>query len=137
MNSPVPQAFSELAAFGRWMQKQGYRYSTVLNCIKSLRAIARRTNLVNPEQVKTYLATSPVSENRKDKLTQDLTRFYKYKQIPFEKPHYTRIEKLPFIPTETEVDQLISGLGPKDRMFPSTTQRDRNETWRSMEPEMD
>jgi integrase len=117
MNSPVSQAFSELAAFGLWMQKQGYRYSTVLNCIKSLRAIARRTNLLNPEQVKTYLATSPVSENRKDKLTQDLARFYKYKGVPFEKPNYRRVEKLPFIPTETEVDQLISGLGPKAACF--------------------
>jgi integrase len=117
MISPVSQAFSELPAFGLWMQKQGYRYSTVLNCIKSLRAIARRTNLLNPEQVKTYLASSQVTENRKDKLTKDLTKFYKYKQIPFDKPHYIRIEMLPFIPTETEVDQLISGLGPKTACF--------------------
>jgi integrase len=117
MNPLVSPSLSELAAFGLWMQKQGYRYSTVLNCIKSLRAIARRANLLNPEQVKAYLATCPVCENRKDKLTQDLARFYKYKQIPFDKPHYTRIEKLPFIPTETEVDQLISGLGPKTACF--------------------
>jgi integrase len=117
MNPPGFPAFSELAAFGLWMQKQGYRYSTVLNCIKSLRAIARRTNLLNPEQVKTYLATSPVSENRKDKVTQDLARFYKYKGVPFEKPNYRRVERLPFIPTETEVDQLISGLGPKTACF--------------------
>ena len=99
------------------MQKQGYRYSTIQSCIKSLKPIARRTKLLDPEAVKGYLAGASISENRKDKLTQDLARFYKYKGIPFEKPRYRRIEKLPFIPTETEVDQLISGLGAKTACF--------------------
>ena len=38
------------------------------------------------------------SYSNKDKLTQDLARSYRYMKTPFEKPHYTRIEKLPFIP---------------------------------------
>ena len=99
------------------MKKQGYRESTILNTVSSLKPIARRTNLLDPEQAKHYLAKATLSENRKDKLTQDLARFYRYKSIPFNKPHYTRIEKLPFIPTETEVDQLIAACGKKTACF--------------------
>ena len=100
-----------------WMRKQGYRESTIQPCIRSLRAIAKRTNLLDPESVKTYLASAQLSENRKEKLTHDLTRFYRYNNIRFEKPNYRRIEKLPFIPLESVVDQLISGVGKKTATF--------------------
>ncbi len=99
------------------MQKQGYRESTIRNTISSLKPIAKRTNILDPEQAKEYVAKTTLSENRKDKLTQDLARFNQYKTIPFIKPHYTRIEKLPFIPTETEIDQLIAGCGKKTACF--------------------
>lgn len=95
----------------------GYRESTIRPCIRALRAIAKRTNLLNPESVKTYLASAELSENRKEKLTHDLSRFYKWKHIPFQKPTYKRVEKLPFIPLESEVDQLISGVGSKTATF--------------------
>jgi len=112
-----PKALGEILSFGLWMRKQGYRESTIQPCIRSLRAMAKRTNLLNPESVKTYLASAQLSENRKEKLTHDLTRFYRYNNIRFEKPNYRRIEKIPFIPLETEVDQLISGAGKKTATF--------------------
>jgi integrase len=118
MNPGVsPKALGEILSFGLWMRKQGYRESTTQPCIRSLRAIAKRTNLLNPESVKTYLASAQLSENRKEKLTHDLTRFYRYNNIRFEKPNYRRIEKLPFIPLESEIDQLISGVGKKTATF--------------------
>ena len=46
-----------------------------------------------------------------------LARFYRYRNIPFDKPHYKREDKLPFIPLETEVDQLISGSIGKVSVF--------------------
>jgi integrase len=99
------------------MQKQGYRESTIRTTISSLKPIAKRTNLLDPEKAKEYLANATFGDNRKDKITQDLQRFYHYKGIPFTKPHYTRIERLPFIPTETEIDQLISATGKKTSCF--------------------
>jgi integrase len=99
------------------MQKQGYRTSTIQGCIKSLKPIARQTNLLELEAEKSYLAKASVCESTKDKLTQDLTRFYKYKGISWAAPRCRRVEKLPFIPTETEVDQLIGGLGVKTACF--------------------
>jgi integrase len=108
-----PSVLSEIINFGLWMQKQGYRHSTVKYCVQALKSIARRANLLRPESAKSYLASAEISESRKAKLTEDLARFYAYKHIPFDKPNYKRIEKLPFIPLEVEVDQLISGCSRK------------------------
>jgi hypothetical protein len=110
------------------MQKAGYRPSTVKTRIRSLKAVARRANLLDPESVKGYLATASVSVNRKQTVTEHLARFYKFasfykfrfykwKRIPFQAPHYKRIETVPFIPLESEVDQLIAGTGSKVAAF--------------------
>jgi hypothetical protein len=108
-----PLTLSEVLSFGFWMQKTGYRPSTVKTCIRSLKAVARRTRLLDPESVKGYLATAKVSVNRKQTVTEHLSRFYKWKRIPFQVPHYKKIETIPFIPSETEVDQLIAGTSSR------------------------
>ena len=99
------------------MRKQGYRHSTIRYCIQALKSIARRANLLQPESAKAYLAYAEISESRKAKLTEDLARFYAYKHLTFDKPNYRRIEKLPFVPLEVEVDQLISGVGKKTATY--------------------
>lgn len=58
------------------MKKQGYKESTIRPSVRALKAIAKRTNLLDPEKVKEYLANADVSENRKNKLCDDLARFY-------------------------------------------------------------
>jgi len=97
------------------MQKQGYRESTIQP--RALKGIARRADLLNPESVKAYLASSQLSENRKEKVCDDLAGFYRYKGIHFDRPRYRRVEKLPFIPLQSEIDQLISGVGKKMATF--------------------
>jgi integrase len=105
----------DIVSFGLWMQKRGYRASTVHYCIQALKSVARRCNLLDPESTKTYLASAKISEARKAKLAEDLARFYGWKRIPFEKPNYRRVGRLPFIPLE--VDQLIAGVGKKTATF--------------------
>ena len=75
------------------MRKQGYRESTTYFSVKSLKWVARRTNLLEPERAKTVLASANVSESRKRKLVEDLERFYKYKHTPFDKPRYKKLDK--------------------------------------------
>jgi integrase len=99
------------------MRKQGYRHSTVKYCIQALKSIARHADLLQPESAKAYLAYAEISESRKAKVTEDLARFYAYKHLAFDKPNYKRIEKLPFVPLEVEVDQLISGVGKKTATY--------------------
>lgn len=99
------------------MQRSGYRPSTVDSAIKALKALAKRTNLLNPETVKAHLASSRLTENRKQTIIDHLARFYKWKRISWDKPKWKRIETLPFIPAETEVDQLISAVDSKRGAF--------------------
>jgi integrase len=99
------------------MRKEGYRESTIQASVQALKAVARRANLLDPDSTKTYLALAKVSENRKCKLADDLARFYRYMQIRFEKPRYRRIDKIPFIPSQLEVDQLVAGVGKKMSTF--------------------
>jgi len=58
-----------------------------------------------------------VSEARKAKLAEDIARFYQYKHLPFEKPNYRGIGRLPYVPLESEIDQLISAVGKKKGVF--------------------
>ena len=110
-------SLGELLSFGLWMRKEGYRESTITYAIQALRSIARRADILDPESAKVYLASAPLSESRKEKLSEDLARFYRYRREPFDKPRYRGIEKLPFIPMECEIDQLISGTGRKLTVF--------------------
>jgi len=66
----------EIVSFGLWMQKQGYRASTVHYCIQAIKSVARRANLLDPESTRDYLAAAKISEARKTKLAEDLARFY-------------------------------------------------------------
>jgi len=123
-SNPTPGArtithgvLGEILSLAFWMQKQGYRPSTIRSCVRTLKAVAKRTNLLEPEAVKIYLASANVSLGRKEKVCQDLARLYKLKQIPFEAPRYYRVDTLPFVPLEAEVDQLISACGSKTATF--------------------
>ena len=82
-NSP---SISEITSFGLWMQKSGYRPSTIRSAVGSLKAIARRTSLTSPETVKTYMESGTFSQNRKQTVYEHLTRFYKWKCAPFNAP---------------------------------------------------
>jgi integrase len=118
MNPVVsPSVLGEILSFGLWMARQGYKESTIRPCIRALKAIAKRTNLLEPESAKAYLASAQISENRKEKLASDLARFYRHRHTPFQKRHHNRTDRLPFIPLEREVDQLISGVGKKTATF--------------------
>ena len=107
----------EIVSFALWMKKQGYRDSTVRGCVRVLRSVGRRADLLEPESAKCYLAGARLSEARKALIVQHLARFYTYKRIPFDKPHYVPVDTLPFIPMESEVDQLISGVGKKTAVY--------------------
>jgi integrase len=95
------------------MAREGYRHSTCYSAVKTLKRVGRRVNILNPEAVKTFLANVSWSEGGKERVVNDLVRFYGYKHISFDKPRYKRVLTLPFIPTEEEVNQLISSMGKK------------------------
>jgi len=102
-------------AYKQWMQNDGRKESTIETRYRSLRAIAKQVNILNPEAVKAFLAARAWSENTKCKRVEDLSGFYAFKRIQWVPPRYTRTEKIPFVPTETEVDQLIENVSRVSR----------------------
>jgi hypothetical protein len=107
----------EILSLAFWMQKQGYRPSTIRSCVNTLKTIAKKAGLLEPESVKSCLVSASVSVGRKEKICQDLARLYKLKKIPFQMPRYRRVDSLPFVPQESEIDQLISASGNKTTVF--------------------
>ena len=99
------------------MKREGYRTPTIKGSVKTLKAVGRRCNILNPEAFKDYLSKATYTENRRDKILGDLTRFYKWFGVDFYRPLSRRIETLPFIPLESKIDSLIGGLGPKLSAF--------------------
>lgn len=70
LNPLHSQAKGDIISYGLWMQKQGYRKSTIHYRIQALKSIARRSNLLDPESVKAFLASASFSEARKAKLVE-------------------------------------------------------------------
>jgi hypothetical protein len=59
---------SRILELALWMRKKGYGNSVVQTCVRALKGLARRTNLLDPESVKSYLANAQLSEKRKTKV---------------------------------------------------------------------
>ncbi len=107
----------DILNYGLFLKREGYRQATIESAVRSLKEIAKHSDLLNPTAVKEYLATKQVSESRKERVTIYLSGFYQFKQLEWTPPRYRRIEKIPFIPQESEVEQLISGMGKKTSCF--------------------
>jgi len=92
------------------MRETGLRESTIKSRIKVLKRIDRHTDILNPANVTAYIATTKWQENTKQKRVEDLAAFYKFRHITWQIPNFKRIWKLPRIPHETDIDQLIQEL---------------------------
>jgi len=100
---------SRLIEFSWWMKKQGYSESTIVPRSKYLTMLVRRgANLFDPESIKDAIARQKWSEGSKENAVDAYSSFLLMIGKTWQPPRYKRIQKLPFVPTETEVDQLIA-----------------------------
>ena len=108
----------KLVEFAWWLKKQGYKDSTITSKVKLLRILAKRgADLLNPESVKEVIAQQEWSEGRKENAVDAYTSFLVFVGGKWDPPKYKRVDKLPFIPTEQELDALIAGCGKKMAAF--------------------
>lgn len=98
------------------LRNRGYKQSTLKNIGYSLRGIAKHSDLDNPESVRAYISTKN-GESYKKKLVDIYSLYAEEKNIHFDKPRYNRIHRLPYIPTNSDIDALIGGLTPKFATF--------------------
>jgi len=100
----------KLLEFLWWLKKQGYSETTILSRNKKLQRLIRLgADLLDPESVKDVLARQRWSASYKETIVTAYDSFAKWLGLKWEKPVYKRVRKLPFIPLEREIDDLIAG----------------------------
>jgi integrase len=101
-----------------WMKKQGYAESTITSRVKLLKVIIKRgAKLGDPETVKDVIARQKWCPGRKENAVHAYTSFLKMNDQKWKPPKYKRIQKLPWIPLESEIDQLIAGCSHRIATF--------------------
>ncbi len=100
------------------LKKRGYKETTIRqNYAKILKQLSKDCNLNNPESVLIYLATKDISEGRKELIVDCYANFCKWKKLPFSKPRYHRVDKLPHVPFQKDIESLLSALPKKTGIF--------------------
>ena len=108
----------KLVEFAWWLKKQGYAESTILDRCRILKTMINRgANLLDPESVKDVIARQSWSEGRKEFAVDAYTSLLSMMGLTWQPPRYRRVERLPWIPTEAEIDQLIAGCSHKIGTF--------------------
>ena len=96
------------------MKKEGYADATIKMNASILRILHRRgADLYNPESVKEVIAKQSWSQNRRKNVINAYDLFAKFVGLKWQKPKCRPERKIPFIPTEQELDALIAASGKK------------------------
>jgi Ca2+-binding EF-hand superfamily protein len=72
--------------------------------------VKRGADLLNPESVKEVIARQQWSEGYKQNVVDAYQKLLEQQGIVWTKPFYRRVETLPFIPSEKEIDALIARM---------------------------
>ena len=108
----------KIIEYAWWLKKDGKSESTILGRTKILSILTKRgANLYDPESIKDAIAKQPWSNGRKNNACDAYSSFLKMTKGTWEAPVYITIRKLPFIPKETEIDQLIAGSSKRMATF--------------------
>jgi len=108
----------KLVEFSWWMNKQGYAKASIRGYLSCLRTLWNRgANIYDPESIKDVMAKQKWSANRKRNAINAYSLFLKMEGLTWEKPRCKVTRKIPFIPTEAELDALIAGCGKKTATF--------------------
>ena len=108
-----------LVSLSFWMLKEGYRESTIYaTCQRIQHLIKLGATLTDQDSVKDIISRQEWQEGTKVSYVNSYSRLCKMQGFQFDKPRYrSSHQKLPFIPTETELDQLIAGCSRKLSVF--------------------
>ena len=101
------------------MQKQGYAESTIVRRIRLFETLVKRgVNLLDNENVKESISNQKTWGLKTKALAVDgYTNFLKMLGQTWIAPRYKPARKLPLIPKEREIDELIAGFNPKTAIF--------------------
>jgi len=102
----------KILAYMWHLQKQGRCDGTIQGYRQKLTQLMREgVNLGDPESVKAYLALKNQLENSKFYTMAVYDGFLKFQGLSWQKPNYRPTRRLPFLPTEDEINSLIACTG--------------------------
>ncbi|MCW4011133.1 MAG: site-specific integrase [Candidatus Bathyarchaeota archaeon] len=105
-----PETKGNIVSFSFWLLKQGYSEATIKGRVKLLNRLMRLgANFADEESIKKIIAEQKWSVSRKVNAVDAYDSYLKMHGKTWNPPIYRRVRKLPFIPTEMELDQLIAG----------------------------
>ena len=110
MKTGLPTPTSTTANPHSLMKQDNYSDDTIERYTRILDTLTKRgANLTDVNSVKDTIAKQQWDNGTKQSARNAVMLFYKYAHITETLPTYKRTDKITFIPTETEIDQLISG----------------------------
>jgi len=90
-------------------KKRGFKECTIKTKSQRIKLVAKYgANILDSESVKETIAKLHWKDITKREAVRDFTSLYYFLQIEWDKPTYKAQDKLPFVPTEEELDTLIS-----------------------------
>jgi integrase len=95
------------------MKNNGLSDNTLKTVSHKLNQIAKTANLLDLEEVKTYIASAKICGASKQKLANSYDYFAQANGIKWEKPKYKWERKIPLIPTTENVHKIISACSKK------------------------
>jgi integrase len=108
---------SKILEYAWTLNKQGFAETTIEGRVKILKRLVRLgADLYNPESVKEAIAKNNCSEARKELMVEAYNSFLLFIGGKWDPPRYRRVEKIPFIPTEREIDDFIAGCSNTKRL---------------------
>jgi len=113
--TPCSNAVNE---FADQLRRDGYSTLTIKSCVNILGLMKRKgVNILNPEQVKAFIAGLKWQNHSKATVVAYYGIFLKIMHIQWNSPRYRYERKIPFIPLEKEINDLIAGCGKKMSVF--------------------
>lgn len=101
---------SQILGYGFWMRKEGYSETTIERYARLLRRLSSFADLSDPESVKVALTRTGWADGTKEMACGAYAIYAKQYGLAFAPPRYRRVEKLPFIPLDSEVEQLVAAM---------------------------
>ena len=104
--------------FMLYLKKQGFRPSTIENRVQLItNLLNENVNLNDPEDVKFAIADKKCGDGYKKNLALAYDSYLKMQGKKWDAPKYKPAARLPFIPLESEIDQLINSTGRRMSIF--------------------
>ncbi|MEM2995824.1 MAG: tyrosine-type recombinase/integrase [Candidatus Bathyarchaeia archaeon] len=118
-NLASQETTTKIVEYSFWLLKQGYSKATIEGRVKLLKRLVNLgAHLFDPESIKEVISKQESwSEGRKELAVEAYSSFLLMVGGKWDPPKYRRVQKLPFIPTEEELDQLIASCGKKTATF--------------------